>query len=721
MERRKSRGEDRIHATLVTLARRHYEENRWYLISIFLLQLHGSVSAAESRPMVPKDYYRLTFVSTPRISPDNTEVVFVAARVSEDRRSRETSLWLVATSGEEPPVRLTAGLGDSHPRWSPDGSRIAFLRLVTVSEEPDAKKKAQVFELRRAGGEAQPLTTIEGGVSSFSWSPDGRSLLIERRTESACRAEQAESEEPTTEEAGGDDNSEARSEEPKPDVRVIRDAFYKKNDRGYLDAKRTHFWLLDIESEALRQLTAEASWNDENPSFSADGSRLVFDSDHSGDEFDGGSNDDLWVIAIDDETAGDEMPEPRRLTDHPHTDSTPRWSPDGRWIAYLHTEKSFEQTEILILPAAGGEPRTLTVDFDRQPSNLHWSTDSRALFFTAADHGANRLFRLDIDSGQAQPLLGDGISVGDLEAAPAGDWLAFTLHNETLPAEVWVATPDGSEARRLTGLNDKLLAELELGGLEAVRFENEAGMPVEGFVLAPLGLKKGATYPLVLNIKGGPGGMWGHAWMHEFQMLAGKGWGVAFVNYRGSTGYGAAHEKAVRLDYGGADYRDNMQFLDTVLERFDWINRDRLFVTGGSHGGFLTNWILTRTNRFRAAVTQRSVASWLSEAGTQQYTPREMREEFGGSLWENFDLYWDRSPIRFANRIKTPTLILHSDEDHICPIGQAQAFFYALKAHGVETEMVIFRGENHSLSRDGTPVNLVERLRRIIDWFERHL
>jgi dipeptidyl aminopeptidase/acylaminoacyl peptidase len=194
---------------------------------------------------------------------------------------------------------------------------------------------------------------------------------------------------------------------------------------------------------------------------------------------------------------------------------------------------------------------------------------------------------------------------------------------------------------------------------------------------------------------------------------------VAFVNYRGSTGYGHAHQQALRLDYGGADAEDNLRAVDVVLARHDWIDPARLFITGGSHGGFLTNLITTRTDRFRAAVTQRSVSNWISEAGTQAYPPRGMRVEFGGTIWENFDLYWQRSPLAHAPRVTTPTLIIHSDGDRITPLGQGEEWFYALKAVGAPVEMVVFRGEGHGLSRGGTPVNLVERLRRIIGWFDR--
>ena len=239
--------------------------------------------------------------------------------------------------------------------------------------------------------------------------------------------------------------------------------------------------------------------------------------------------------------------------------------------------------------------------------------------------------------------------------------------------------------------------------------------------MKPIGWQEGTSYPFVLNIKGGPGGMWGHEWFHEFQMLAAQGYAVGFVNYRGSTGYGDSHQQAVRLDYGGADYEDNMEFLDVVMEQYPWIDKERLVITGGSHGGFLTNWIISQTDRFKAAVTQRSVSNWVSVNAGSTFTPRAVDLEFGGSIWENYALYWDRSPIKYANRIKTPTLIIHSDKDYTVPLGQAEELFFALKHHKVPTELLIFHGESHGLSRSGKPINLVERLKRMIEWFERYV
>ncbi len=294
-------------------------------------------------------------------------------------------------------------------------------------------------------------------------------------------------------------------------MKVFRHALYKRNGVGYVDDKRTHFWLFDIETHKLRRLTSGIDWNDDNPSFSPDGRHLAFDADHSGDEYDGGSNDDLWVIPIAEPATDAAPPVVRQLTRHPHSDSSPRWSPDGNSIAYLHTDGPYEQTEILLRDAKGQRPpRSLTDSFDRHPNNIRWLPNNRGLFFTAADRGAQRLFRLNLPNGEIRSLLSDDVSVADLDVAASGDLLAFTLHDETRLPEVWVCEPDGSQARPLTQLNTELLAELELGSLESLTFDNDTGKSVQGFVLKPVGWQAGETYPLVLEVKGGPGGMWGH-------------------------------------------------------------------------------------------------------------------------------------------------------------------------------------------------------------------
>jgi dipeptidyl aminopeptidase/acylaminoacyl peptidase len=664
------------------------------------------------RGMIPDDYHRLTFVGDPQISPDGEWVAFTARTVSEDRRRRVGGIWLAPFDASAPPRRITRGDADSRPRWSPDGSTIAFLG--------SRNERTQLHLLRMAGGEAEPVTELrQGSIASFGWLPDGERLLLELTLDPAVEdpREPAPDPDPQT---------------PAPDVVEVRHAVYKADGTGYLDDGRRHLWLLTLQDGTVTRITAgDSLWNDRNAALSRDGRWIAFDRDTTGEEYDGSFNQDLMVLSLDGVLAGvGEGSVPRRVPQPEGRVEAPLWSPDGSRIAVRHTPEPYARGHLALLPAEGTEPREgvgspegvqpqiLTEEVDLAPANLVWHPSGTHLLFTADREGATPLLRLEADGSGARVLLGEEGTVSAVTLSDDGERLAFAFEDETSPAEIWVARADGSEARPLTSFNREALGGLVLNRLEEFRFTNPAGFELQGFLLRPVGWTEGQRYPLVLNIKGGPGGMWGRQWFHEFQMMAAAGYAVAFTNYRGSSGYGHDFQAAVRLDYGGADAEDNLLLVDEVLARNDWIDPDRLFLTGGSHGGFLVNWITTRTDRFRAAVTQRSVSNWISEAGTQQYPPRRMREEFGGTIWENFDLYWDRSPLAHADRVTTPTLVLHSDGDRITPLGQGEEWFYALKALGVPTRMVVFQGEGHALSRTGTPVNLVERLRRILGWFE---
>lgn len=664
------------------------------LVAAVLLALPALAQEAP-RGMEPEDYYDLVFVSDPQIAPDGRTVAFVRSTITEDRRGRASSVWLVPTDGGEPRP-LTRGTSDRAPRWAPDGRRLAFL---SGRDGP-----TQLFLLRLDGGEPAAATALrQGAVTAAQWAPDGRALLLAISVDPAVEDPTAEPERP---------------EGPQADVVVIRHAVYKEDGRGYLDERRTTLWRLDLAEDdrpgTLTRLVADPRWNARGATLSPDGRLVAFVADTTGAEFDGAHATQLFVVPFEG-GALRRIPTPEgRVTD-------PTWAPDGRRLAYRFQPGRYEPVEVHVTALdapPGAPPRVLHDGLDLTASGLSWPT-GEALFFGADFRGTRPLFRLAPGQAPDSVVVRRG-SVASPSFSADGRRVAFTWEDERHPAEVHVADLARPGAvRALTDFNGPLRARLALQPAEPFWFTNEQGFEVQAWVVRPVGFREDARHPVVLNIKGGPSGMWGHQWFHEFQMMAARGYAVVFTNYRGSTGYGHAFQSAVRLDYGGADFRDNIQALDEALARFPWLDPDRQFVTGGSHGGFLTNWITTQTDRFRAAVTQRSVSNWISEAGTQAYPPAAMREEFGGTIWENFDYYWGRSPLRLAYRVRTPTLVIHSTEDHITPIGQGEEWFYALKANDVPVEMVVFRGENHGLSRTGTPVNLVERLRRILGWFER--
>ncbi|TQV72334.1 S9 family peptidase [Aliikangiella marina] len=654
-----------------------------------------STQAKKLPGLSPDDYFDFKFVADPQISPDASKILFVKRQVSEDGRKRHASLWMI--EGNSEPRPFTFGNNDSNPKWSPDGKQITFTRKKD--------KQTQIWMMPASGGEPNVATDIEDVLLDYEWLPDNSGFILTLESDP----------EKTHKENTKKNNKAAdkKSKRAKPDIIEVKHALYQSNSIGFLDEKRSHIWTFDLSTKKLTRLTSGKDWNDNHARLSSDGKFIYFDSNRTGEEYDGSENSDIWRVA----TKGGN---PQKITDHAHRDSSPTPSPDGRLIAYYHAEDTYEQTDLWVMDADGKNKKNLTEKFDRQPQSIIWSPDGQLIYFIAADHGATRLFKVDIASKEVSKVFEKNMSVSNLAVAANHRFLVFSLEDATQLAELYQFDLSSKKLKKITSFNDSLLKNRQLTTLEEFWFTNDKGMRVQGFYQKPINFKKGKKYPLVLNIKGGPGGMWGHRWFQENQMYAAKGYAVAFVNYRGSSGYGIEHAKAVRLDYGGADYQDNIQFLDKLLAEKKWLNANKLYLTGGSHGGFLTNWITTKTDRFKAAVTQRSVSSWISEAGTQEFTPRAMRKEFGGNLWENFDYYWNRSPLQFANQVKTPTLIIHSDKDLITPLGQGQEWFYALKNNNVDTEMVIFKNETHSLSRSGKPINLVERIKRIIEWFERY-
>ena len=657
--------------------------NRTLYISFFLFCLLTAQSLfAQDRGLQPEDYYNFKFISSPQISPDGSDIIFVKSEVSDDKRTRESSLWIVKNEDGAEPRKFTSGTDDRSPKWSPDGKQIAFIA--------NRNDETKIWVIPKDGGEARPIFESEHNISDFDWSPDGSRFLLTMSKE-----------------------SEELAIETEADIRVVNTSLYKANGVGILPPRRTHLWVYNIEDEHLQPLTWSTEWNARSAFFSPDGNSILFAANMDGNEYEGGYNQDLFVIPAD-------SAEVQKLTQTAARSSSPVWSNDGSRIAFTQTEERYQPSYIYTLNIETGEKTNLNPNLDFTVSNLQWSADDSRLLFESPVQGKNLPVLLNLRDGTTEIAADDNYSVSDIHLSENGDPVFLKEDEVTLP-EVWASGLGWENIRARTQFNSSMLDTLTLNRLESFWFENEIERPSQGFLLMPVGWESGKTYPLVLNIKGGPGGMWGHQWFHEFQMMAAKGYAVFFTNYRGSTGYGFAHREEVFQDYGGADYRDNIAGLEHVLEHYDWINRDRLYITGGSHGGFLTNWITAQNPElFKAAVTQRSVSNWVSEAGTQSYVPQSMREEFGGTLWENYDLYWGRSPLKYADRVEAPTLIIHSDGDEITPIGQGEEWYYALKINNVPVEMVVFEGENHSLSRTGTPVNLVERLNRIINWFEKY-
>jgi dipeptidyl aminopeptidase/acylaminoacyl peptidase len=412
---------------------------------------------------------------------------------------------------------------------------------------------------------------------------------------------------------------------------------------------------------------------------------------------------------------------PTKISDHETADNSPRWSPDGRAIAFLSAVPEKSHPKIWLAPSRGGTPSHLAADgLDVIPTALRWAEGGKALYFETGYHGTSRLYRVDLATRKATPMTSGDRTVHFMDVAVKTGMLAYAVNDPTHLDDLYLADPDGQHERQVTHLNADLWNQLRVVPVERVPFKGADGWEVDGFFMKPAGWEAGRKYPMILTIHGGPSGQFGFEWYHEFQIYASRGWAVFFTNPRGSTGYGEKFERGIERNWGGKDYVDVMNGVDAILAKYPWIDRERLGVTGGSYGGFMTNWIVSHTNRFMAAVTLRSISNFVSDDGTRDGAYGHA-DDFGGDIFEKLESYWDASPLKYVKNVKTPTLVLHSDMDFRVPIEQGEQWFRGLQHFGVPSEIVFFPRENHNLTRTGEPKHLVESLNWQVYWFDRYL
>jgi dipeptidyl aminopeptidase/acylaminoacyl peptidase len=673
-------------------------------LCILLLSTLALARQAEGkRGVTPEDYFVFELVSDPRISPDGKLVAYVVTTVDQKQNRRHSSIWMTATDGSRSPWQFTTSPQNSNsPRWSPDGQWLAFIssRPSTEAAVPRAANEStagearpQVWVLSMSGGEARRITNLKNGVSTFQWSPDGKRLASLTRTgPSDARAENRD----------------------RSDVRHYSHISYKFNDTGWYDDRRSHVWIVDAKSGAAKQITSGDDWNDADPQWSPDGTRIAFVSNRTGKEYEEDRNTDVWVIAPE----GGPL---TKISDHDESDASPRWSPDGKTVAFVGRVREDEHPKIWLAPSAGGAPSVLAAkNLDLIPTDLDWAEDGRALYFQAGVKAETHVFRVDVGSKEIKRVTSGPRAIRGADLNDKTSKVVYTANDFKHLDDLYVADLSGQNERRLTKMNEALWRQLELADVERIAYKSADGWDVDGFLVKPIGWQEGKKYPMILSVHGGPAGMYGVDWYHEFQVYAARGWAVFFCNPRGSTGYGEKFERGIVGEWGGKDYQDIMNGVDAILKKYSWIDRDRLGVTGGSYGGFMTNWIVGHTNTFKAAVTLRSLSNFISDDGTRDGAYGHKRD-FGGDIFEKFDMFWDRSPLKYAKNVKTPTLILHSDNDYRVPIEQGEQWFRALKHFGVTTEIVFFPRENHNLTRTGEPKHLVESLNWQIYWFDRFL
>ncbi len=644
--------------------------------------------------MVPEDVFELTGVADPRLSPDGKSVAYVVGAIDAKANDYRGAIWLAPMDGAAEPRRFTSGAKhDADPRWSPDGAQLAF----TSNREG---KAAQLYVMPLAGGEPRKLTSLKEDVTQLAWSPDGATIAFVARVPDAAY-----------------DEEDDKRRQPRRFTRLQ----YKLDSVGWTGDRRQHLFTVKADGSGEPVQLTDGDFEDTGPAWSPDGATLAFVSAREPD-WDIEPVSDVYLVAA-------EGGEPRRLTRGGGSIDGISWSADGARLAVQRYPGVFDDpkhTQIAIVDAETGDVVLLTTALDRNcgtyPQLREPLWDDGDVVFAVEDHGNTHLYRVAADgSGAPRLAVGGERTVTGFDAA-AGR-LVYSADEPTRLSELFA----GERAERpLTHVGDAFAAGRELVAAERFTATSADGSAVDAWIMKPVGYEPGQAYPTLLNVHGGPYGQYGNAFFDEFQVYCAAGYVVVFSNPRGSSGSGEAWARAIRgpgaagPGWGSVDFDDCMAVIEEAVRRFDFIDGDRLGVIGGSYGGYMTSWIVSHTDRFKAAVSERAVNQLVSEWGSSDFG-WDFKGYLGTFVYEDVAPYLSISPATYAESIHTPLLILHSEKDLRCAVEQAEHLFVTLRLLKRTVELVRFPEESHELTRSGSPAHRVQRFHIVLEWFDRYL
>ena len=653
---------------------------------ISLLLLCAVVAAqAGTKKMTVEDSLAIHRVAGPKFSPDGNWILYTETEWDRKGDRQVSHIWVGRASGGAGPVKLTSGeKGETAPQWAPDGSRIAFLADRGAA---DAKNGNQIWIIRPDGGEAEKLTSEEGAISEFQWAPNGKRIAF------------------VTADERKDKTDREKRKKDKFDA-ILVDADYNYS----------HLWTIELDGKAKKRVT-EGAFTTSTPRWSPDSKSIAYAQSGMGKQessfFDlnADRNSDIYVVSA-------EGGAPKRLTSNPGPDTNPTWSPDGSEIAYLSAmdPRSWaEKVDVVVMPASGGAPKDLTKDFPDSATGAKWSPDGKNIYWDAEEGVRRHIFRVPVSGGKIVHITEGEMIYADFDLSPDGTRMASTVDNSMSPAEIWIVNISGSGRTRLSHANPQF-DDFAVAKSEAVRWKGPDNFEVEGWLTYPLDYQAGKKVSMILNIHGGPYGANTARFDARAQIFAAHGYAVLAPNPRGSTGYGTKFEQANVADWGGKDFGDLMAGVDAMIAK-GVADPNKLLVMGGSYGGFMTFWTITQTNRFKAAIGHAGISDWYSFYG-QSDIPGLMAYGFAGQPWKATATYRKYSPITYVDKVKTPIMITHGEQDRRVAIQQAEEYYRGLIGNGVEAIFVRYPREGHGITEPNHQIDLVGRQ---LEWFEKHL